>query len=639
MSGVLGKAFHQAMEVYYGGVDEFRAMNEAEAIEFGLKSGMDFLNKYNDGFINYSKTIPNKQKIFDYFSFCFTEYVKMKPYNEAEVLGIEEQIKETISVQWRGKELVLPIPLKGYIDKVIRVNGKLKIIDYKTCYKFSDPDAIEGAKIIQAVVYYLLVYAKYKEEPYSVIFEEVKYIENKVCDKRKECKKKHDAEGKHYQVEEYEIVFAKNDLYFDFFFRMYEDIVRALNGEMVFVPNIDTNFDNEVSIVSYIHRLDVSEETAKLMKKHKVETLTELLKKEIQSAGNMRSLLKSVEEQFVSAKNMDYKNKKTEEKIQLKMLEHGMALSFDSVIEGSTVDLYQYTPTIGLKMSRIRNFVDDVEQVLGVSGIRVLAPISGTSLVGFEVPRVKRQFITNSVTKKGHLIVGLDILGKEIVLNIEEMPHLLVAGSTGSGKSVFLNEVIKQTSGHYDITILDPKGVDFESSLNDHYEIAEFTQSLVKDMKVRYEIMKEKKVKKWKDTGRKSLMVVIDEYNDLYMSREKIQIGTRTIIKKSKKLGDVQKEVPVFDTVGNVVSRNVKLLAQKARSAGIHLVLATQRPSVKVIDGDIKSNFVCRVSFRLPTETDSKVVLDQAGAEKLQGKGDGLLLKDGIITRFQAFSN
>lgn len=621
-SGILGKAFHKAMEVYYGGSDTLIPGNESEAIEFGLKAGMEFAEAYNDGFINYSKTISNKQKIFDLLTFCFTNYVKEMPYKEDETIEVEDKIVEKIDVEWRGKQLTLPVKLKGYIDRVTKEDGKLKIRDYKTCYAYSSPDKIDGAKILQAVEYYLLAYAKYGEEPYSVIFEEVKYTKN--------------ADGSK-QVRQYEIVFAENDLYFDFYFRFYEDMIRALNGEMVYVPNVHTMFDNEVSIIAYIHRLDQTEETAKLMKKHKVNTISELLKREIQGAGNMRKLMKSVEEKFVSAKNLNYEKMQNYEKIQTKMMEHGMMLQFDSIINGASVDLYRYTPSIGLKMSRIRQYTDDIEQVLGKTGIRVLAPIPGSNMIGFEVPKDERSFHTNQHTSN-NLIVGLDVMGTPIELNIEEMPHLLVGGTTGSGKSVFLHEVIRQLGDKYEIHIFDPKGVDFDNGISDHFVIANMLIKLVEEMNKRYTVMKKAGQKKWSETGEKSTIVVIDEYNDLYMSKEKIQVGekeeVKVFAKKTKKV-----LIPVYDTIGNVIDRNIKILAQKARSAGIHVILATQRPSVKVLDGDIKANFSTRISFKLPTVTDSKVILDQEGAEKLLGKGDGLLLKDGFITRFQAFSN
>lgn len=609
VSGVIGTAFHKAMEVYYRGNPDLLPTNQSQAIEFGLRSGMEFLEQYNDGFIEFSDAVENKQKAYDLFSFLFNSYITEKPFDSGEkVVATEDFILETINVEWKGYQLILPVPLKGYIDKLVRRDGKLVIRDYKTCRAFTNTEKIDGAKMLQAVMYYLLVYAKYGEAPHSMIYEEVKMTKNK--------------DGGP-QVHEHEIVFTDpgNELYFDFFFRFYEDITNALGGQMVFVPNISTFFDNEVSIIAYINRLDIREEQAKLMQQLKVNNITDLLKKKIENAGNLRIFMKTVEEKFVSAKSINYDTMANHEKIQTKMMEHGMLLSHDSTVEGHAVDLYRFKPSIGLKMARIEGFVADVEQVLGVAGIRVLAPIPGSTLVGFEVPRAVRAFPVNK-GRSEHLRIGLNTMAEPIELNIEEMPHLLVAGAAGSGKSVFLNNVINQCKGKYKLQIFDPKGVDFADGESDVSKIAYELQRTVDEMKKRYKVMKETGAKKWSETGKKSTLIIIDEYNDLYMSREKILNAE----------GDEE-------TTGANIDRNIKILAQKARAAGIHIILATQRPSIKVIDGDIKANFPTRICFRLPTSTDSKVVLDQAGAEKLLGKGDGLLLKDGYTTRFQSFSN
>ena len=601
-SGVLGKAFHYAMEVYYGGSETLLPADEAEAIEFGLRAGMDYIEKYSDGFIEYNKTIVNKQKIRDLFTYCFETYVHEMPYRKDSIVAVEDEIKEEIDVEWHGEQLKLPVALKGYVDKVFREDGKLKLTDYKTCYTFSNPDKIDGAKILQAVEYYLLAFAKYGEAPYSITFEEVKYTKN--------------ADGGK-QVRSYEVVFDENPLYFAFYFRFYEDFIRALNGEQVYVPNVHALFDNEVAIIAYIHRLDVPEETAKLMQKHQVDNITDLLKKEIQSAGNMRKLMKSVEEKFVSAKNLNYEKMKNDEKIQTKMLEHGMMLQFDSVINGASVDLYRYTPSIGLKMTRLQNYVADVEQVLGVSGVRVLAPIPNSTMVGFEVPRKDRTFPSMpSPTGNFEIAIGQTIEGDTRRFDIRTAPHMLVGGASGAGKSVFLHGLIDQLAaiGNAQLYLFDPKIVE----LAHHKSQAEVYESepkdinksllyLVKQMDERYKKMAKAGAKNISEmTGMPYIFAIIDEFADLIMA----------------------------SNVEDVILK----LAQKGRAAGIHLIIATQRPSVDVISGTIKANFPTKVVFRTAKETDSRVMLDERGAERLLGKGDMLFASEQGIERLQGFN-
>jgi len=609
ISGIVGQAFHTAMDVYYTNFQ----IDETDAIKDGLEAGMQFLDCYEDGFIEFSTTVPNKQKAQEIFAFAYNSYITEKRKENEELVACEAMIETDVDVEWKGQKLRLPVPLKGYVDKIVRQDGKLKIIDYKTTRAFSDPDKIDGAKILQAVQYYLMVFAEYGEEPASMIFEEVKTTKNRNGDA---------------QVKKYEIVFADNDQFFDFYFRLYEDMTRAINGEMVFVPNIQTIFDNEVAIVAYIHKLDVSEEASRLMKELRVDNITDLLKKKITTASNMRKLMNNAEKKFVSAKNLNYNKMTTQEKIQTKLMEHGMLIQFEDMIEGFAVDLYRFNPSIGLKMSKLLSYVADVEQVVGVSGVRVLAPIPNTSLVGFEVPRQDRKFPEKAPAPKGfELAIGVDIYGKDLLFDIRKAPHLLVAGATGSGKSVFLNSIISQlaTLSNVDLHLFDPKMVElsqFRANAVEYYSDIESIylalDQLVAEMNVRYGRLSEAGVRNIDEyEGQMNYkFVVIDEFGDL------------TVGNKSEGKLNFSKEI----------LKSLLILAQKARACGIHLIIATQRPSINIITGDIKANFPTKVAFRCAKSIDSQVVLGEAGAEKLLGKGDMIFSSDNGDERLQGFN-
>ncbi len=605
ISAVIGQAFHLSMENYYSNI----VSEESDAIKTGLEHGMSFLEEYNDGWIEYSKTVQNKQKAQEIFAFAFNSYVTEKKQSKnTEIVDCEVKIHKPVNVEWNGKKLSLPVPLMGYIDKVIRVDGKLKIVDYKTTRAFSNPDKIDGSKIIQAIQYFLLVYAEYGEEPYSMVYEEVKTTKNR--------------DGSE-QVRIYEIIYKDYEQFFDFYFRFYDDMTRAINGEAVFVPNILTFFDNEVSIISYIHRLDETEEQARLMEKFKVDNLTNLLKKKMESSGNIRKLMKNAEKKFSECKNINYKDMEKQDQIKTKLLEHGMMINFDSKVEGYSVDLYKFSPSIGLKMSKLKSYVADIEQVIGVSGVRVLAPIPNTSLIGFEVPRVDRRFPeVMPEAKDFDFSMGVTITGDNYVFDLRKAPHVLISGATGSGKSVFLNCLISQLSkmSNVDLHLFDPKMVElaqFRDEAVEYYDdsesIALALSELVKEMNIRYKTFSENKVRNIEEySGSMNYkFIVIDEFGDL-------TIGNKETAK--------------------YIKESMLILAQKARACGIHLIIATQRPSTKIITGDIKANFPTKVAFRASKAIDSQVLLGESGAEKLLGKGDMIFSSDEGDHRLQGYN-
>jgi len=658
---VLGKGFHKAMEAYYFGTENHPVTTEDEALELGLNVGMDFLKMYNDGFIDYNKQIPNKQKLFDKFTFLYSHYVKEKGWDcGEEALYAEHLMKYTVALKWRGEDLLLPVPLKGYTDKIFRKDGLLKIKDYKTVAAFTDLEKIDGSKMLAAVTYYLLVYAETGEEPYSIVYEEVKHTLNR--------------DGGS-QIQTYEIVFADHDLYFDFFFRYYGDVVRGLNGEMVYVPNVYTLFDNEVSLVAYINKLDVDEEAAKLMKKHRVSNITDVLRKRTQKTKNVHKFMETAAKQFTSAQAINYEDMKDHDKIKTKMMEHGMMLDFDSKQDGYSVDLYRFTPSIGLAMKKIQNYVPDVEQVLGATNVRILAPIPGTTLVGFEVPRKDRQY-PGAATKAQNLVlpIGVDITGNKNYIDIRTAPHVLVAGTTGSGKSETLRSMLFSIGGTAEIWIADPKGVEFNDIKCQRYaeesaDIRNMLEDAVMEMDARFTDMKQRKLRDWDG---KPLIVMVDEFGDFILenpqgiTRYNYNNWTKGRLQKEflKRWAKENPDKPMYDcsnfkkdTFVNVLEDMdekmlgkysemsaedlVVKLAQKARAAGIHLIIATQSPRATIITGRIKANIPTRIALRTSSEVESRIIVDTPGAEKLLGKGDMLLMRSDSneLTRLQGYKN
>lgn len=651
VAAIIGQSVHYGLDIYYGGGDVPMLKTE-DPFVIALKAAADHIAQVPDGFVKYSKTIPDKEKASANVAMCINEYMKAYPVEKMNVVTTEQKLEKQIDVEYAGHRLHLPIKLKGYIDLSERDGeGRLCLVDHKTCYSFSDPEKIDAAKIIQAVVYYLLTLAETGEAPYSMKYREVKYTKNR--DGSPQCR-------------EYEVVYTDNPLYFDLFFRLYEDITRALMGEMVWVPNFNALYDNEVAIVAYINRLDVEEDRARLMKKHKVETITEVLKKELHKTANMETLRKIVEKQLSEAKSIDYSKMTIPEKIQTKFAEFGIALRYDSKVEGATVTRYRFNPSTGIRMKTLRSHDADIEQAVGAKDIRVLAPEPGTSFVAFEIPNTERTFCGNAPKANGLVVpLGIDVSGEQVDINITDAPHILIAGSTGSGKSVLLNSMLSSLKGNADLWLADPKQVELLNHKATKYAdepeaIRAMLEELVEVMDGRYAEIKGK----GKKFEGKPIVCVIDEFGDLLLENPQ---GTTQNNYNSWSIARLAREIenrhPGYDcsnfggkqTFVDVLENEdeqtrskyahmsaedlIVKLAQKARAAAIHLIIATQRPSADVITGRIKTNLPTRIALRTGGEVDSRIILDQPGAEKLLGKGDALLLRSDSadFIRFQAF--
>ena len=322
---------------------------------------------------------------------------------------------------------------------------------------------------------------------------------------------------------------------------------------------------------------------------------------------------------------------------------------------GPTVTLYEIVPAPGVKISKIKSLENDIALSLSALGIRIIAPMPGKGTVGIEVPNKKKQIVSfrevvNSEKFQNAkmdlpIVLGKTISNEVFVADLAKMPHLLVAGATGQGKSVGINTILmsllyKKHPSQVKLVMVDPKKVELfpYSSLDKHYlgflptedeepiitdtkKVIHTLNSLTIEMDERYDLLKLGKARNIKDynkkfVGRKLnpndghrflpyIILVIDEFADLIM------------------------------TAGKEIEMPIARLAQLARAIGIHLIIATQRPSVKIITGMIKANFPARISFKVTSLQDSRTILDSKGAEQLIGKGDMLLNVGSDLVRLQ----
>lgn len=325
-----------------------------------------------------------------------------------------------------------------------------------------------------------------------------------------------------------------------------------------------------------------------------------------------------------------------------------------SATVGPTVTLYEIVPAPGVRISKIKNLEDDIALSLAALGIRIIAPIPGKGTIGIEVPNVRKTVVSMKTLlaseKFQHnnyslpIAIGKKIDNENFIVDLASMPHLLMAGATGQGKSVGLNAILvsllyKKHPSQMKFVLIDPKKVELsiyrqiekhflaklpgeeDAIITDTKKVVHTLNALCIEMDNRYDLLKEAGARNIKEYNEKFIkrklnpqkghqflpfiVLVIDEFADLIM------------------------------TAGKEVEMPIARLAQLARAIGIHLIIATQRPSVNIITGTIKANFPARIAFKVSSKIDSRTILDTGGAEQLIGKGDMLISYSGEVTRLQ----
>jgi len=333
---------------------------------------------------------------------------------------------------------------------------------------------------------------------------------------------------------------------------------------------------------------------------------------------------------------------------------YGIEIETIKATVGPTITLYEIVPKAGVRISKIRNLEYDIMLSLAATGIRIIAPIPGKGTIGIEVPNSDPQVVSmHSIiaSKKFQeskfelpVAFGRTITNDIFMVDLTKMPHLLVAGATGQGKSVGLNAIItsllyKKHPSQLKLVLVDPKKVEFniygdiekhflaklpdgdDAIITDTSKVVETLNSLCKEMDDRYDLLKKAHVRNLKEYNEKFtnrhlnpdkghrflpyIVVIVDEFGDLIM------------------------------TAGKEVEMPIARIAQLARAVGIHMIIATQRPSVNIITGVIKANFPARVAFRVSSMIDSRTILDSPGANQLVGRGDMLFSQGNDLTRVQ----
>ena len=345
---------------------------------------------------------------------------------------------------------------------------------------------------------------------------------------------------------------------------------------------------------------------------------------------------------------------KNKNQIVQTLLNYKIEISKIKATVGPTVTLYEIIPAPGIRISKIKSLEDDIALSLAALGIRIIAPIPGKGTIGIEVPNIHKEIVSmKSVlaseafkNSKATLPIGLgkNIANEVIVADLAKMPHLLMAGATGQGKSVGINAVLisllyKMHPSQLKFVLVDPKKVELsiynviekhflaklpeeeESIITDIQKVVATLNSLCIEMDDRYDLLKKAKARN------------IKEYNQKFIKRELNPLNGHKFMPFIVLV--VDEFADLIMTAGKEVETPIARLAQLARAIGIHLILATQRPSVNIITGVIKANFPARVSFKVSSKIDSRTILDSGGADQLIGRGDMLLSQGSDIIRLQ----
>ena len=356
--------------------------------------------------------------------------------------------------------------------------------------------------------------------------------------------------------------------------------------------------------------------------------------------------------------------------LEKKLLDFGVTGQVVEVMPGPVITMYEFRPAAGVKINKIANLADDIALAMSAISVRIIAPIPGKDVVGIEIPNKQREmvYVKEIITSREFdecrsllpMALGKDIVGEPFVFDLRRAPHLLVAGATGSGKSVSLNAMImsvlyRATPDQVRLLMIDPKRLELSvyegiphllhSVIAEPKEAAAALRWAVAEMERRYQLLaehgvrnvdaytklldKESQGKKKPERKRRS----VEEESTLVIPREDLLHSPEEVKVPTERLPLILIVIDELSDLMIVAARDCEesicRLAQMARAAGIHLIVATQRPSVDVITGLIKANFPSRISFQVSSRVDSRTILDTMGAERLLGNGDMLWLAPG----------
>lgn len=589
-----------------------------------------------------------------------------------DVVGLETSMEFDITETILDKKFVLPVPMKAIADQVCRLKedrhlidcnneqvtipaGSLYIEDTKFKDKFSKMDEDNPQYFFQAYFLYYTATRQFGEAPKFITFREIKTSKNR------DGSSQHQTVTILFEWDEFEIgktdfwryllayfdkvkYLQESDVMFNCFTLQSDQAVEAWKKQKAFYRNIQVD-----QLKTHMSISNRSGEAWNNFSWHEFNLLDKWQEIEV---GSMEAVIT------------------IEDEIRSKMLEYGIPIQYEKTNKWFAFDQALFTPGRGVEMKRIEGKIKEVQQATGHANIRIQAPVPWTKFIWIEFPKQDkdRKYLPLSkykIKKRGLKIpIGKWIDGQVIEIDLTDSnnPHLLVAGKTWAWKSEFLNVVIDVLKGRSTIAVCDPKMVEFAWADVDQYvstdeEIYYLLKETKQKMMARYLLLRTEKVKDIDGYNKKfpkdkmdHHTVIIDELEALTANKKFIYVdeGGKVYFKvaniptitpmgqNGRMLKPVQiptTKIPYWNEIQDLIWSITKL----GRWAWIHIILATQRPSTKVIDGQIKANIATRLCFALWSSTDSQVVIDENGAEKLLGKWDMLFKHNWESTRLQSY--
>jgi hypothetical protein len=634
---IAGQAYHKSLESYFLNLKE-GVVSDLVTLE---QIAFDYIDNVKANYWKIQKTTPTIEEC----RIKATKLVSQLLNNfMSEIEIYQSEIKEVICAEIRLTTWLtingvdIPLPCHMVIDLVIRTNdGKLVIIDHKSKVAFTDEAEIKFSIGKQAIIYALGYESEFGEK-----IDEVWYIENKTSVNRDKSA---------------QLVLSKSimdestmRLYEAMIYEPLKRMIEAVsNPDYVYMINDNDNMTDKAELYEFWAKTMISEiEEFNISEKKKPLIKERLRKMKDASLATITPTViknfKAFTEQFIPY-DFTNKNMTNQEKTEHVLRSFGIIVKVQHVFEGYSSTSFLLEINAGVPIASISRYKLDIANALGVANIRIYKDLfvyEGKSYLALESGKKHTDTLVWDKSKlEGNKIpLGIDNFQQTVYWDLDNnsTPHMLVCGATGSGKSVFIRSTLEYVllNGVNEIYIFDPKhefnyynSIQGVTVVNDIEEIELQMMLLVEEMESRV-----------KSHSTKKTLVIFDEFADAVAnSRKGNELRNYGIVEDGISTKGLIKTKKIVVAVDRALEENLRLLLQKGRSSGYRIIAATQRASTKVITGDAKVNFPVQVCFRVPKDIDSMVVIDEPGAESLNGRGDGLIKSPEYlnVVRFQAF--